>query len=176
VRTRTSWKIVALASAALFTTLAVAAPGDPPASEASIRQLLEVTQSRQLLDDLSAQLDQMMRTSMQQALAGKQFSVEQQKILDDMRTKLVKIFGEHLQWDQLEPMYLDIYKKSFTQNEVDGMLAFYKTEAGKALIAKMPLAMQNTMQATQSKMAALMPQVQQLQRETVERLKATERE
>jgi hypothetical protein len=69
-------------------------------------------------------------------------------------------------------MFIDIYKRSFTQGEIDGMLSFYKTDAGKALISKMPVVMQNSMQAMQSKMATTMPQIQQLQRETIEKLKA----
>jgi hypothetical protein len=169
-----SWKLALVASAALLSNIGFAATADAPASDTSILELLEVTKSRQLLDNMSAQLDSVTRTSMQQALAGKQVSAEQQKILDDMRAQLIEIFGKHMQWVELEPMFVDIYKRTFTQSEVDGMLAFYKTPAGQAVIAKMPLAMQNSMQAMQSKLATLMPHVQQLQRETIEKLKAAQ--
>ena len=91
-----------------------------------------------------------------------------------MRTKIVKLFGDALQWNQLEPVFIDIYRRTFTQSEIEGMLSFYKTDAGKALIAKMPLAMQNSMQAMQARMATIMPQVQQLQKETFEKLQATQ--
>jgi uncharacterized protein len=129
-------------------------------------------QTSKLLDNISVQFDTAMQASIQQALAGKQVSPEKQAILDDMRAKMVKLFGDNLQWKQLEPMFIDIYEKTFSQSEVDGMLSFYKTDAGRALIAKMPLAMQNSMQAMQSQMAPLMQQVQQLQNETIEKLKA----
>jgi hypothetical protein len=53
------------------------------------------------------------------------------------------------------------------------MLSIYHTDAGKALIAKMPLAMQNSMQAMQGLMKSVAPQLQKIQRETIEKLKAT---
>ena len=172
MRATSTWRVVAAASAILFIDAVYATAADAPASEASVRELIEVAQTKKLLDNASTQIDAAMRSSMQAAFAGETLSAEQQRILDEMPPKMVKIFSDNLRWERLEPMFIDIYKRTFTQGEIDGMLAFYKTDAGKALILKMPLAMQNTMQAMQSQMAAIMPQIQQLQRETIEKLKA----
>lgn len=81
---------------------------------------------------------------------------------------------ELMRWEVLEPILIDIYRQSFTQSEIDGMLAFYRSEVGQAVIAKMPVVMQNSIQAMQARVAALMPKLQQLQRETVAQLIATE--
>jgi hypothetical protein len=81
---------------------------------------------------------------------------------------------EELSWRNYEPLYLDIYARSLTQEEVDGMLAFYATLAGKAVIAKMPTIMQLTMEAVQQRMLLWMPKVAQMQQEAVDRLKAAE--
>ena len=69
---------------------------------------------------------------------------------------------------------MGIYRNTFSQAEVDGMLGFYRSPAGQAVIAKMPLVMQNTMQSMQGRMAVMMPRIQELQRDTVARLRATE--
>ena len=167
-------KVACLLSAILVVNTGFCAPADEAASEASIRTIMEVTHTKELLESAAAQLDGSVQSSMQQALAGQQISAEQQAILDEMRTKIVKLFGDALQWNQLEPVFIDIYRRTFTQSEIEGMLSFYKTDAGKALIAKMPLAMQNSMQAMQARMATIMPQVQQLQKETFEKLQATQ--
>jgi len=66
----------------------------------------------------------------------------------------------------------EIYRKSFSQSEIDGMLKFYKTPAGKAVIAKMPVVMQNTMQVMQGEMAEMVPKMQQLMADTASQIQA----
>ena len=66
----------------------------------------------------------------------------------------------------------EIYRKSFSQSEMDGMLKFYKSPAGKAVIAKMPVVMQNTMQVMQGEMAEMMPKIQQLIADTTSQMQA----
>ena len=148
---------------------------DDAASDASIRELLEVTQSQKMLDGMMAQMDSLMHKSMQQSLQGVALTDEQQKIMDEMQVKMVALLKEEMSWDSMEPVLVDIYKKSFTQPEVNGMLDFYKSPAGQAVIAKMPVVMQNSMQLMQSKMRTMMPRLQQLQQETMEKLKTAQR-
>jgi hypothetical protein len=69
-------------------------------------------------------------------------------------------------------MYVRVYQKTFTQQEIDGMLAFYKTPAGQAVISKMPAAMQNTMNEMQQLMGPVMQKMQRLQQDVVAEMKA----
>ena len=160
----------------LFSATTLAEPSNAPASEASIRELMEITQASKLIDGVSVQLDGMMQSTIARSLAGKNISPEQQQVIDEMRTKLVGIMTQSLRWDQMEPMMIDIYRQTFTQAEIDGMLDFYRTDIGKALIAKMPLVMENSMKAVQERTASITPQIQQLTRETIERLQALQQE
>ena len=164
-----------LLSAVLLAILLATQPAmaaETPASEASIRQLMEVTHSRQMLDGSLAQIDQVMQQSMQQALAGTELNSEQQKIMAGMRRRVVALLRDEMKWETLEPMFVEVYRNSLSQKDVDGMLAFYRTDAGQAVINKMPLVMQNTMTAMQARMAAMAPRLQELQSETIEQLKA----
>ena len=158
---------------ALFASVAHATtPADAPASDASIRELMTIANARAMLDQVSAQMEPMMKDMMRQATAGLTPTADQQKIEEDMRSQMVTVFKEEMNWDLLEPMYLDIYRKSFTQGEIDGMLDFYKSPAGKALIAKMPLVMQNSMVAMQDRMKVLIPKIQQVVKDYTEKLQA----
>lgn len=154
-------------------TIHPAVAAEPLASEASVRALLAVTQSEKLLDSTMGQIDAMMQRSMRQALAGQTLAADQQKIMDKMRARTIALFREDMKWETLEPMFIDIYKRSFTQKEIDGMLDFYRSEPGQAVIAKMPVVMQNTMQAMQERMAVMMPKILQLQQEAIAELKAS---
>jgi hypothetical protein len=140
------------------------------ASEASVRELIEVTQSARMVDTMFAQMDAMMEQSLAQAVAGKQLNPEQEKISAEMRARMFALLKEEMSWESLEPGFIDIYRRSFSQDEIDGMLEFYKSDAGKAVIEKMPLVMQESMKITQSRLGTLMPRIQELTRESTRQL------
>src|SRR5258706_5957012 len=98
---------------------------DTPASEQSIRQLLTVTETRKLLDNVLGQIDSMMKGAFQQALQGRMPSPREQEIIDRMLARSAALTREEMSWEKLEPVYLRIYRDSLTQDEVDGMIAFY---------------------------------------------------
>lgn len=155
--------------------LAAAAPAlaqDEPADEAIIRELITVTESAKLLDGVYAQVDAMMAASMAEALGGRAVTPEQQALFDEMRARVIAIMRESMNWAALEPMMIDIYRKSFTQKEAQGMLDFYRTDAGRAVIAKMPLVMQNTMTAMHDHMRTMMPKIVEVQKDIIARLRA----
>ena len=145
---------------------------DTPPSEASIKQLLAVTEVHKLLDSWVAQMDGLMKNAMQQATQGQSVSPQIQKDIDKRVSETTSMFKEILDWNKLEPMYVRVYQKSFTQAEVDGMLAFYKTPAGQAVINKLPVVMQNTMTEMQTMMGPVMQRVQRMQRDVVAEIQA----
>lgn len=154
-----------------YVVMSPAIAAELPASEASVRELLAITQSRKLVDSTMGQVDTMMQRSMKQALAGQPtLTTDQQKIMDSMRTQMIALIRTDMKWETLEPMFVDIYMQSFTQKEVNGMLDFYKSEPGQAVIAKMPIVMQNTMQA---RMATTLPKLQKLQQDAMAELRAS---
>jgi uncharacterized protein len=149
---------------------------DQPASEASIRRLIEITQASKLMDDMLGQMDTFMQNSMQQALGNRKLKPKQKAIMDDTRNKVVALFTNEMKWESLEPDLIAIYQKSFSEEEVTGMLDFYQTKTGQAVIKKMPVVMQHTMKMMQNRMTVIMPKIQQIQKESIERLKACSKE
>jgi uncharacterized protein len=147
------------------------APSSPP-SEASIKQLLELAQARKLIDSVMGQMDNLMQQSIAQATRGQQIPPKVQKDIDQRRAETVAMMKELLDWSKLEPMYLRVYQKTFSQQEVDGMIAFYKTPAGQAVIAKMPVVMQNTIEEMQQMMSPVIQKIQKMQQDVVTGMKA----
>jgi hypothetical protein len=145
--------------------------GNSP-SEASIKQLLEVAQAHKLIDSVMAQMDLLMKQTIQQATEGRDVPPKVQKDIDKRQAEVVGLMKELLDWNKLEPLYVRIYQKTFTQQEVDGMTAFYKTPAGQAVISKMPAAMQNTMNEMQQIMTPVMQKMQRMQQDVVAEMKA----
>ena len=142
------------------------------ASEQSVKQLLESTDAHKLLDQITADMDNMMKTNMQRSLQGKSITPKQQQIIEDMQHKEVALIKQEMTWEKLEPLYIKVYQDAFTQEEIDGILAFYGTPAGQALIKKMPDVLKKSTMEMQTRMNALVPQLQKIQQDAFNELKA----
>lgn len=145
------------------------------ATEGTIRQLIEITNARQLLEGVQAQINTLMSDSIQQALHGKTPTPQQQQAIAHMKDGMVGLLKSELSWDKFEPLYLRLYSESFTEEEAAGMLAFYKTPAGQAVINKMPLLMQKTMLETQKMMSGLTPGMKKIEQDFIEEMKAADK-
>jgi hypothetical protein len=145
--------------------ISVAVAADNPPSDASIKQLLEVVEMRKLPEAMTAQLDGAMKQAIQQATQGEQVPASIQQDIDKRQAQMIVAMKETLDWNKLEPVYVHVYQKSLTQQEVDGLIAFYKTPSGQAVLKKMPVIMQNAVNETQQLMQPLVEQLRTMQQD-----------
>lgn len=143
-----------------------------PASEASIRQLLEITQARKVSDGVQLQYGNLVDAVVKQALKGNTPNAKQQQAIDKLKARLLGLVKDTVSWQKMEPSYLQLYSETFTEEEVAGMLAFYKTPAGQAVIHKMPVLMQKNTMLIQQMTVSMQPQLEQIQRDFLADLKA----
>jgi hypothetical protein len=148
-----------------------ASANNAPASDDSIREMLAVIDAHKLIDGLKMQVDAMVAASIKTTLRGKEMTPEVKAVMNRMQVKMQAVAGEMLDWNSLVPIYLHTYRASFSQDEMDSIIAFYKTPGGQALIRKMPLVMQNVMTEIQALTQPLQKKFQQIQREALEELK-----
>lgn len=146
-----------------------------PASDSSVKQLLNVTQARKLLDGMRGRVGALMDSSIKQALQGHKPNAKQKKAIKRMETRMVALMQKTLTWKKLEPVYIRLYKQSFTEKEVKEMLAFYRTPAGQAVIHKMPVLIQKTMHEVQAMTYSMMPQMQKIQKDFIDDMQAAEK-
>ena len=156
---------VATAPAAPATSAASVPAADRPTDD-SIRQLLQIQKAQSILQRVAQQVDGSFTAMLNQQLQDKTLSDEDRQRIEAARERLKVLTGKVLTWENMEPMYLKIYGDSFSQSEIDSMIAFYSSPAGQAVVAKLPLVAQNTMAAMQQQMKSLMPQAQQIAKDT----------
>ena len=156
----------------LVSLLCVASVHAAPPTEASIDKLLAMTRAERLVDNLYGNINQMLRQSMAAAMQGKEVTPAQQRVLDTLPVKFEAIFREEMAWPKLRALYLSIYQETLSQEEIDGMIAFYETPAGKAMIEKLPIVMSRTMTRVQAMMPPMMERVQKVVSDTIEEAKA----
>ena len=143
-----------------------------PPSDASVRKLLEVSQTHKVLDNVMAQMQATMKQVIQQATQGQALSPQVKKDIEKRQTEMMSIFNEMLDWHKLEPMYIRVYQKTFTQPEVDNLIAMYQSPGGQALLNKMPIVLQNTMNEMQPIMQPIMQRMQRMQQDVVAEIQA----
>jgi hypothetical protein len=162
-------KLIAIAGICL---VSVAAFAETKPSDASLNELLTITDSQKLVDGMWPQVEGMMNNAAKQALGNTTLNSEQQKVMQDSNAKIATVFKEEFGYEKLKPMMINIYKESFSQEEVDGMLEFYKSKAGQAVTKKMPLVMQSSMANVQAQMSTVIPKIQKIQQDAIEQVKA----
>jgi uncharacterized protein len=162
-----------LAAAVVWTLMcgSALAVNNAPASDASIRELLELTNAQQMIAGMKGQMTTMMNAASQNATRGQTVTPERQAILDRMADKMSGVVTDMLNWDVLLPIYLRTYRDSFTQDEINGAIKFYKSAAGQAYVKKMPLAMQNVMREMQDFMKPVQEKMLAIQKESIQELK-----
>lgn len=138
-----------------------------PTSE-SIETLLTLTKTEALIESVYGNVEQAMRQGMARAVAGKSLSAEQQRYLEATPQRFVTIMREELSWENLKPMYIEIYRDSFTQEEIDGLIAFYQSPVGMAFVNKMPIVMQKSMTSMQARMQPIMEKMKAATRQALE--------
>ena len=132
-----------------------------PPSAAKIQQLLIVIHVdrnlQQAVDVLLQQVNDMSRKQ----LPGTEVTDAQQKKLADFQQKIFQLVTSELNWAKFEPEYIKIYD-AYTEEEIDGILAFYKSPAGVAMLAKSPAITAKTVQLSQERLKLVQPQMTQL--------------
>ena len=163
-------KVIILLASLIFASLANCAP----ASEESIDRLLADAQVAKLLDTMLVNVDQVMRRSMEASMQGQQLSPQPRRVIDATAASFVQVMREEMTWDKMRPLYVQIYQESFTQEEIDGLIAFYESPAGVAFVEKMPFVMQKSMSIMQSRMAPMMEKMKAAMKEAIAETKAAQ--
>lgn len=113
------------------------------ASKDSVNELIQIAQIDKttemvfapIIENLNANLEKYKNDYM-----AKNKTNSSQKILLVKRiADIKKIIKDDLSWEYQAPIYLRVYSESLTEEEVTGVIAFYKTPAGQAWIKKTPL-------------------------------------
>lgn len=140
-------------------------------SEKSVLQLLQVMHTRQVMENAGAQMDETVHRSMKLATQS-ELNAEQEKIRAESQDKLMTIIKEELNWATIEPLLVQAYQSTFTQEEVNAMLSFYDSPVGQSVGAKLPTVNQQMAQLMQQRTQDMLPKIMEVQKDMAARLKA----
>ena len=136
-------------------------------SEESLNQMIQVMEVQKTIELMLAQVERNMKASMDQsfqaALKGNEPTAAQRDAAEKFQKKANDILKEELSFAKLKEVYLQVYGDTFSQDEVDRIIAFYGSPAGKAMVEKIPVAMQKANTILQGRMGPMMQKLQKVQ-------------
>jgi hypothetical protein len=110
---------------------------DEASKSAKAEELLQLTQGDQMLKMMEPMMKGMV------AQMDKDMSAEQRAKVGEMQGKMMALIAVRL--SKAKPALVKVYTDTYTEEEIDGILAFYKSPVGKAFLQKMPEVMQRSM-------------------------------
>ena len=150
---RTALLLLALA-------LPLAARADDASHRAKAKEMLTVLHVDRIVDSIVANINGQVMT-ITRRLAPATTTPAQNAAIDTFHSKVLALVKTQVNWATLEPVYLDLYARTFTDEELDGILAFYKTPSGKALLEKSPTLTVDAQKIPQQKLVDMQPQLTQ---------------
>ena len=150
----------------------VSAGAHAAASAESVERLLQLMKVQAQLENVYAQVLPTVQNAMRQSIGTRVDAAEAQQLFSVVMPRVDAVIRQELAWPKLKPGFAAIYAETFTQQEVEGLIAFYEGPIGQALVAKTPQLTQRSFQMMQQRMGPVMQKALQVAREEVDRERA----
>ncbi len=134
-------------------------------------ELLLLTEADKNIERAFGMVKQMQMDQVKNMRLPRELSKEDSEKIASMQEKTMDIITKELRWDKLKGDFIDLYADVFTKEELEGIIAFYKTPVGQKFIKKQPELMQKSMEISQKQMTTIMPKIQKAIEDTKETLK-----
>ncbi len=159
-----------LAVICILTFTSTVALADQASEKQAVLKMLEITNARNMADQVMKSMEAMMDSQFQEAAV--QLSPEGRKELDAVREDSVNWLRDNLSWDQMKDMYVDIYTQVFTEDEINQLVQFYQSPLGRTMLEKMPELLRLTLEKSQALVQKRMPVFQKKLQKTLSDLEA----
>ncbi|HTA72496.1 MAG TPA: DUF2059 domain-containing protein [Bryobacteraceae bacterium] len=142
-------------------------------ADASAQELTKQAKIERLLDAMNADatinqlFDQIKAMTAAQMPPGA--TPEQTAKAREVQDKILDLVKSRISWEKMRPSYIKLYSETFSDEEVSGILAFYQSPPGRAMLAKMPALLTKLIEVAQAQMAELQPDIQRILREAQQR-------
>ncbi|MGI8988284.1 MAG: DUF2059 domain-containing protein [Bryobacteraceae bacterium] len=141
-----------IAFIALVSPAAIAHAQDAQAAKlANIEEMLRLTKADQSQRQVWSQIKAMTAAQMEKAGVPRENQAEQSRTFD--------MLADRMSWERIKPAYIKLWDETFTAGEIAGIVDFYKTPAGQAMVEKMPIVTSKMMNLAQQIVQDLLPEI-----------------
>lgn len=150
--------------------LALLARADDASKIAKIHEYFRLAKLDQLSEQMKQQVIDQMSSGMMDQIVGVTLSPDQEKTRQEFSDKIQQVVFSAVSWEKLEPEYTKIYADQYTEQQIDDILAFYKSPSGQAMVQKTPIILKQSSAVAQQHLEAVMPELQRLMKEEASKI------
>lgn len=150
--------------------LAPALYADDASKKAKVEDLIQLTQLEKNYSQMIDLMMDSMSVAVGQQISDVRMTPTREKMLSEFQEEVTKLFREQFGWDYMHGVYTKLYNEEFTEEEIEGMVAFYQTPAGKSVIEKTPNVMAKASAMGQERAQSLQPAIMQLMKDLMNRI------
>lgn len=129
-----------------------------PAKIANIEEIFRLTKVDQMQQQVFAQMQTMTTAQLEKMPSLPKDTSEAREVQD----RIFALLRDRISWAKMKPQFVSLYDETFTAPEIAGMLEFYKSKAGTAMLEKMPVLLSKTMTLSQTMLGDFMPELQRI--------------
>lgn len=146
----------------LLFCLPPSAHADDAAKRAKVTEMLNLLHIDRTMDQLMNIFEQQAIAASNAKMTGQGANADQKARVDAFQKQLFEFIESQISWKAMQSDYVDMYAQTFTEDEIDGILAFYKSPAGVAMIAKTPELTSKASLMAAKKMLTIKPEIQKM--------------
>ncbi|MCP4161463.1 MAG: DUF2059 domain-containing protein [Deltaproteobacteria bacterium] len=148
----------------LLTALFIAGCSSGTAKRASVDELLVVTKTQARMTSIFKQIKQRQLAQLKKMKIPKKL----RPIAEDYIHKIALIYESEMNWDNVKEDIRNAYTSTYTENEIDNLVVFFKTPEGQLYIEKMPVLTHKVIEAEQKHFERILPRIKALINRLVE--------
>jgi len=145
---------------ALTLCLPLAARADDASMRAKAKELIELLHTDRAVEQGTTSILGQVDAAGEKTV-GPNPTFDRQAKFDEFRKQVADRVDAEMGWKVMEPAFVDIYVKTYTEEELNAIVAFLKSPAGTAYLAKTPLVTTQANKVAQARMATLQPELRQ---------------
>lgn len=146
-------KRMILSILAIFALASVAVADEASHREAAVR-VIEASQVQKSLEQIQGMFEGMLS----QQMGALEVPSEGKAAFEAMQAEMSSLMSDLLTWEELSEFTVTTYVEFFSEEELNELTDFYKSELGQKLIERQPEIMQKSMQWAQTKVQERMPE------------------
>jgi len=137
------------------------------AKQEKVIELINIMDVDSIIDNMYAQMDMVMQNTSTEL----EVKPSEKALFDKYYSKMISVMRQEVSWEKMQPQVIEIYKTNFNDKEIEDMIKFYRTDTGQAVLSKMPMLMQQSMQISQQMLQTSLPKIQEVMVEMEQELK-----
>jgi hypothetical protein len=150
---------------ALAVLIALPCLADDASRTKKAEEYLKLAQVDRSMQQMLGMIVQQMKSGMIQQLTGMKIPPEMEKPMAEFQDKVGAMIAGAMSWDKLQPQYVKLLADAYTDEELDDIIAFYRSKSGQSMVSKAPQLMTKGAEIAQGQIATVTPELQKLMKE-----------